>query len=67
VLFLIAAVGLVASLVMFRYFGPWAWLSLIVPAVVLFIAALFLGPVPPPDPDPRPMTGTPPAGGYRGA
>jgi hypothetical protein len=55
--FIAAAVVLLAALAVFRYFGPWAWLTLVLPAVVLLAAAPFLAPVPPPeDQSRRPVT-----------
>jgi peptidoglycan/LPS O-acetylase OafA/YrhL len=51
--FIAAAVLLLGALAVFRYFGPWAWLTLVLPAVALLVAAPFLAPVPPPT-DQRP-------------
>lgn len=48
-LFALAGIALLVTLIVFRYFGPWAWMSLVVPAVLLFVAATLLGPVPPPE------------------
>jgi hypothetical protein len=45
----LAAVVLLGTLIVFRAVGPWAWLSLILPAVVLFGAMPFVGPMPVPE------------------
>jgi predicted MFS family arabinose efflux permease len=45
---LIGAAILIGALVMFRYFGPWAWLTFVLPAVVLLAATPFLAPMPAP-------------------
>jgi hypothetical protein len=45
----IAAVILVGAVLRFRYFGPWAWATFILPAVVLLLSAPFLAPMPAPD------------------
>jgi hypothetical protein len=44
----VSAVILIGALLMFRYFGPWAWLTLVLPAVALLVATPFLAPTPPP-------------------
>jgi hypothetical protein len=46
----IGAIVLIGALVMFRYFGPWAWATLIIPAVALLAATPFLAPMPAPKP-----------------
>ncbi len=50
VLLLISAAVLIGALFMFRYFGPWAWATLILPAVALIAATPFLAPMPAPKP-----------------
>src|SRR5688500_3256024 len=48
---LLASAGiLIGALFMFRYFGPWAWVTLILPAVALLVATPFLAPMPAPKP-----------------
>ncbi len=47
---LISVALLIAALFMFRYFGPWAWATLILPAVALLAATPFLAPMPAPKP-----------------
>jgi hypothetical protein len=46
----VSAVILIGALLMFRYFGPWAWATLILPAVALLAATPFLAPMPAPKP-----------------
>ena len=47
-LLLLAAVILLGTVALLEYTGPWAWYSLIIPALLLAGSALFLRPVPPP-------------------
>jgi peptidoglycan/LPS O-acetylase OafA/YrhL len=47
---LIGAAVLIGALLMFRYFGPWAWATLILPAVAMIAATPFLAPMPAPKP-----------------
>jgi hypothetical protein len=58
---LISAVILIGALLMFRYFGPWAWVTLVLPAVALLVATPFLGPMPLPA-----AVGPPEGSGARG-
>ena len=46
---LVSALILIGSLVMFRYFGPWALLTFALPAVALLVSMPFLAPMPAPD------------------
>jgi peptidoglycan/LPS O-acetylase OafA/YrhL len=48
----LSAAILLVTLAMFRYFGTWAWISLIIPAALLILCAIFLRPAPPPEPYP---------------
>jgi hypothetical protein len=50
VLLLLSAAVLIGALLMFRYFGPWAWVTLILPAVALIVSTPFLAPMPAPKP-----------------
>jgi peptidoglycan/LPS O-acetylase OafA/YrhL len=45
----ISAVILIGAVIGFRYFGPWAWLTFVLPAVALLVATPFLAPMPAPD------------------
>lgn len=59
-LLLVSAAILLVTLTMVRFFGPWAWASLIAPAVVLVSCAIFLRPAPRPETyPPSPETGPP--------
>lgn len=49
-LVIVVGVILIGALLMFRYFGPWAWATLILPAVALIAATPFLAPMPAPGP-----------------
>ena len=61
-LLVVAAAILIVTLALFRYFGTWAWVSLIIPAALLLLCAVFLRPVvrpetyPPSDEELRPRT-----------
>jgi cytochrome bd-type quinol oxidase subunit 2 len=49
----ISAAILLGALIRFRYFGPWAWFTFVLPAVALLVATPFLAPIPAPGPSSR--------------